>query len=187
MPKAEADDNIELPALEGTAPLSAVVTRPSHEPVARSASRSVWAWGAVVALVAVAATGLALRRTTPESAQAPTVQAVVQLSFEAKPGGTVYIDGRAYGDTPTTVELPRADKPLMVEIRRPGHVTSSQRVVPSVDQRIVVVLEPLPAPTSTPSAVPSPAPNRAPVYRHRPPPRPSPPAASSAPKRVELL
>ncbi len=60
------------------------------------------------------------------------------------PGATIVADGNERGQTPTVLSLPRGEGPVSIRLELEGYATSTQEVVPDVDQRITASLLPRP-------------------------------------------
>ena len=64
------------------------------------------------------------------------------LDIDTKPSGTrLFIDGKDYGTTPTSVTLPA--RPWQLELRKPGYATVSRSITPTpgVPQRVLITLK----------------------------------------------
>jgi hypothetical protein len=67
------------------------------------------------------------------------------------------IAGAKRGVSPLDLHLPRGEKPLIIEIRRPGFVTLEEEVIPNVNQRLKLTLVAARGPAAPASAA-APAP-----------------------------
>jgi len=85
----------------------------------------------------------------PSAASAALPIEITVLIDTVPAGADVSVAGLARSPAPTDVRLPRAAEPVSVEIARPGYAKLVESVVPDKDQKLVLVLEPLP-----PSAAP---------------------------------
>jgi serine/threonine-protein kinase len=96
---------------------------------------------------------------------APRKTVVIVHIETAPPGATVMVAGRDAGTTPADVSIPQGTAPVSIEIRRDGFEVLSERLIPDVDQRLVMTLHPRPKqrPISTSSA-PKPSEPRPPDY-----------------------
>jgi hypothetical protein len=88
------------------------------------------------------------------------------LHIETVPtNATILVDGTTMGVSPMDVKVPRSDKTLLLELRRPGYQPLRESLVPDVDQKLRLSLVPAtrapalaPAPTAPATATASAAP-----------------------------
>jgi eukaryotic-like serine/threonine-protein kinase len=150
----------------------------------------------MVALGAIATTVIVVKRsgaaTPPPSAAAITSDAKpgdsassaseIVVHVETKPAGArVLVGGREHGESPLDVRVARGAQPVPIEIRRPGYLTAAQQVVPDADQKVLVVLTPVPVrgrPAARPGAKPAATPSHA--VDPAPPPTPATPAPTTS-------
>jgi hypothetical protein len=92
----------------------------------------------------------------------------------------VLVGGVERGRTPIDVELPRGITPMIAEIQHEGFEPLQQRLVPDVDQRLVLTLDR--ATSTAPSAAPVARPGGPRPAARKPAPSAGPSAAPSAPK-----
>jgi serine/threonine-protein kinase len=105
------------------------------------------------------ATDPALLATSVPSAPAAT-QTLLHVETRP-PGATVTIGSATRGVTPVDLTLPRSVEPVSLELRKSGYQPLTQSLVPDVDQRIVVSLDPMTGPRAGRPTTPS-APSRPP-------------------------
>ncbi len=92
---------------------------------------------------------------------------MVSVSLASTPtGAEVMIDGESRGVTPTTIVLERGADPVDVELHAEGHLVTTERLIPDVDQRLRVTLEEEPPPI-VPEAREEETPDPAPTPRMR--------------------
>ncbi len=92
----------------------------------------------------------------PPSAATPPRTEVVRTNVSVEiestpPGAEIELDGRAVGRTPADVVVPRAGTPIAVRIDLAGHEPHVEEIVPDVDQRLRIVLEPVRGPRRPPA------------------------------------
>jgi serine/threonine-protein kinase len=128
---------------------------------------SWWRWPvALVGLAGVASAGVWLytslqaRGDADLAAASPspveqTEQLVVLHVDSRPPGATVRVEEQLEGVTPIDLELVRGDDAVTVELALPGYVTTTHRLQPIRDERLVVALTP--APRLAPADAPPPA------------------------------
>jgi hypothetical protein len=63
------------------------------------------------------------------------------------PAASIVVDGASVGVSPMDVKLPRSDKPVVVELRHASYEPVRESIVPDVDQKMRLSLEPTRAPT----------------------------------------
>jgi hypothetical protein len=171
VPAGEVDDGVEVPgvppdAMGGTgvgAALSSEIVRSTR----RGGRRPRLPMGTGVVVGALAVVGLVAWRagyrgpaqeagtlpTSMPSQSSPSLPTDVAVHIDTVPvGADVTVPGHERGVAPVDIRLPRAEMPLSIEIARPGYATLVQSVVPDRDQKLVLVLEPLPSALSAPSA-----------------------------------
>jgi serine/threonine-protein kinase len=181
LPPTMADIEIELPNAES------VVAQMTSGVMLRSGTSSAtrrWAFaGALSGAVALAAaialsfmffgTGddedgesTAAGGATETTAPAPSTVSVSVASIPS--GAEVVVGGDVRGVTPTTLMLDRSATPIDIELRADGRVTSTERLIPDVDQRLRVTLEEEPPPIAPPVAEEEEEPTPTPQMRRRP-------------------
>jgi len=167
IPIAEADETVEFPTVDE--PLTSA-TRATFA-ATTSPRRSVpWlSLGAVIALGGAATGVWWSTRPTHTSAVEPTVETpppapssapptasdIVVNIETTPPGAKVFVGGEVRGTTPARLTLPRATEAIAIELRKDGFELATERVVPEVDQRLVVNLRPRVTPRPLPRAAPS--------------------------------
>ncbi|MFW5740045.1 MAG: protein kinase domain-containing protein [Myxococcota bacterium] len=179
VPRPEVDEHVELPTVDEMHPVvthTPDARAPEGEATvpSRSRFRPSFAVGAIViAMAGIAAAVMANRKPAqPQIRPATTVSqptatavpppatssaqpeppASVTLHIDSSPpGAIVSIAGREHGRTPVDVPLLRSDAPIPIVLNRPGYLPLEDEVVPSVDQRLRLVLEPRPARTPAPT------------------------------------
>ncbi len=177
LPPTMADIEIELPNAESVAAgqmTSGVMRRSGTS----SATRR-WAFaGALSGAVALVAALFLLFMFFGGSREEPTQTPVadppvaeeprmVSVSLASTPtGAEVMIDGESRGVTPTTIVLERGADPVDVELHAEGHLVTTERLIPDVDQRLRVTLEEEPPPI-VPEAREEETPDPAPTPRMR--------------------
>ena len=65
------------------------------------------------------------------------------------------VGGQVRGTTPARLSLPRGTEAIAIDLQRDGYELTTERVIPEVDQRLVVNLRPRitrPPPRAAPSA-----------------------------------
>ncbi len=164
IPAAEIDEDVELPSM-----VDELSTIQSSSDVQRDARpRRRWllpgalvvTTGALLAayafyprasevapptLAVPSAPVLAAAASPAPSASAPSK---VVIRIETTPAGArVVVDGNERGKTPLDLELEKSDAALTVELSRAGFAPRTERVTPSVSQRLVLPLSPLPRTT----------------------------------------
>ncbi len=193
IPPNESDPQVEVPIAEAT--LRATATIPSNT-TAREDSRrkrAIVGLATAGAVLSFAAAGALLPQrnragapvpdpATPTAEIAPATAAAVAtavtLSIDTNPpGAEVLVDGEPRGVSPSKVTIDRSARAKTIEFRLAGHRSSTQSLVPDVDQKLVVNLVPLP--TATPSATASSAARPTPVPKTKP--APAKPKPSSDP------
>ena len=115
-------------------------------------------------------------REPPAPSSAPVVPSArtVTLHIESNEGAHASIDGRDLGETPMDAVIPAGDEPVRLELRKEGYIPVVEELVPNVDQRLRLTLNPAPhvlrytrprrAPPPT-SAAPAAAASPAPTFR----------------------
>lgn len=172
VPDAEVDEEVELPTLDEVNPSvvtqdGSLDPDGGKTRAARSKrAGAVVAWGGAALLLAVAAgTVVWLKRPAPvpgpsamvarpppspsapaPSSVAPTsvvAPAAVTLRVESAPEqAVVSIDGKSHGQTPVDVRVRKGSQPVRLELRLDGYRPLVEEVVPDVDQRLRLVLQP---------------------------------------------
>jgi hypothetical protein len=162
VPSPEPDAGFEIPTLEESHVVSSLV-RPGRRVwpwiAAGFAAIAALAIGALVwseyarsdppaAPLPVASSIIEPPREVAAAPEPPGVEAprpeaaVVAITLESvPPGAEVLVDSEARGRTPITLELPRAETPVAIELRARGHVALEETIVPNVDQRLRLTLE----------------------------------------------
>jgi serine/threonine-protein kinase len=170
LPPTMADIEIELPNAESVVAgqmTSGVMLRSGS---GTSSSTRRWAFagaisGAVALVAAIALVFMFLgsgeggdddggpRADDATTRNAAAVPATVSVAVASIPSGAeVVVGGDVRGVTPTTLMLERGATPVDIELRADGHVTTSERLIPDVDQRLRVTLEVEPPPIAPPIA-----------------------------------
>ena len=158
----DTDTSIEIPVVfDELREATAAGMRDSGRIVARSKRRGRWLGAAAVAVALGAGTVVAVR-LRPKPVSSASVPAVAPLAaaaaspaaaepaapeivvhVETKPAGAhVLIGARDFGGTPVDLRLPKGLDPVELELRRPGFVLQRQKLVPDVDQRVLLALSP---------------------------------------------
>jgi serine/threonine-protein kinase len=161
VPSAETDSQIELPAISTSSEAMILpesqsqssVSVISHSALAPKAPhRKAWVAGAIAAGLVVIAGTAALTTWSTGSADAQDAPTIVEtppespaprikLQIVSEPAGArVLVAGLARGETPTTVELERAERRIDVVVEKQGFVTVTQAMTPNIDQLIQVSL-----------------------------------------------
>jgi serine/threonine-protein kinase len=126
--------------------------RPSRK-LLRAAGRSDYRWAGslagAAAIAALGAAGFAFAGSPPApprvaaEAVEPPPRRSIQLYVESDPpGALVRVDGRAAGTTPCHLALERAASPVELSIAVEGLAEVRDRIVPDLDQRVLIVLAP---------------------------------------------
>jgi len=150
----------------GRAPVAAMVAQPGATTTTATATPEPEAAREAAAAVTPGPA------TTPGSATSAVVAppATVSLVVETTPpGAEVSIDGAARGRTPCSIEVARAEDAVTVAVVRSGFTPINERVVPDIDQKLILRLHPAAAisrPTKPRSARANPPqpPKPAPVF-----------------------
>jgi hypothetical protein len=102
---------------------------------------------------ATAAAPSAAASAAPPIAPAPEE---ILVRVETDPADVVVsLNGERVGSTPLDLRLPRADRPVALELRHPGYVSRAETLVPDRDQTLRVELSASPpAATTTPRSAP---------------------------------
>ncbi|MCA9629727.1 MAG: protein kinase [Myxococcales bacterium] len=180
IPSAEVDEGVTLPtlgdALPGTTGSGSSVSRVDR---ALPWTRGLLVGTAIVALIALSAWFMTREggksspaNIAPTSSQTPAPRespaatenpGKVHFYVATTPEGALLALGpkgdlRTIGRTPTSVTLPRADTPLVVELSLPGYQTHRETLIPNMSQRLAIALQRESSPqrprvrTSAPSA-----------------------------------
>jgi len=166
LPPTMADIEIELPVADSAAAGTGVGLDASGVVMRTGTSWATKKWaaaGALSGLVALGAAGFLFLSiyglsagpddVTVETGSTPAESETVAVSFASTPpGAELVVDGEVRGLTPTTLTVPRSATPVDVALRLDGHQTATERIVPDVDQRLRVRLDPEPAAEDEPTA-----------------------------------
>lgn len=155
VPAGETDEAVVVPvAPEETRVEGARAATGSSRSLAFRRATTI---GVVAFIAAAAAVTVHLRQIANEPRAvlvgAPTVVAAtssaavdpppasVLVHIESRPeGARVVLDGRERGPTPLDVSLPRDTRPVALELRKDGHETARQAIVPDSDQKLFIAL-----------------------------------------------
>lgn len=186
-PTAEADCDVEVPRVDEGTQFASMAFLPVQRPRKsrwRSTTLAMLIGGALVTVGALGGwvwwhpramlASLPLPEIATEEASAPTSQPnEVTLHVTAAPAGSVYVDGRSFGETPVLVPLRRSSS-VKLTVSRPGYQTYEQTILADEDQRLVITLTPVRAPIPRRKRV---EPRATPVA----------PAPAASPARPEML
>jgi serine/threonine-protein kinase len=97
-------------------------------------------------------------RAIPPPAPAASASQTTLRIDSVPPKATILLDGVSVGTSPMDVKVRRGSQPVVIELRRPGYEPWRESVVPDVDQKLRLSLEPVASArgATAPQATPSP-------------------------------